>query len=104
MITKKKMILLVCLLLVAVMLLSGCVKTTDIYGNERVIEHGLVHIGSIEGDGRTTIVYDPNTMICYMYISGPYKAALSPYYVLDEDGYPEIAVYGVNYGVMNDDT
>ena len=100
MMAKKKMILLVCLLLAAVMLLSGCVKTTDIYGNERVIEHGLVHIGMIDGDGWTTIAYDPNTMICYMYIGEPYKAALSPYYVLDEDGYPEIAVYGVNYGVL----
>lgn len=98
--TKKKMILLVCILLVAVCLLSGCVKTTDIYGNERVIEHGLVQIGRIDGDGWTTIVYDPNTMICYMYMNGPYRAALSPYYVLDEDGYPEIAVYGVNYGVQ----
>ena len=42
-------------------------------------------------------VYDKDTKIVYILYEKPYGIAAMPYYVLDENGKPEIAVYGENY-------
>lgn len=77
-------------------LLTGC-KTTDIYGEERYISNGLIEINRIAGNGHSSIVYDPTTRICYLSIASRYDGGLSPYYILNNEGNPELAIYGVNY-------
>lgn len=97
----KRFLLLLVLLLFAIML-SGCVqKTIDSKGIERHVSYGLIEIETLNGNGAepsdTVVAYDPQTMICYLKISGYYRLGISPYYIIGEDGKPEIAVYGVNY-------
>lgn len=55
---------------------------------------GLVEIKSIDG---SQLLYDPETKVIYMWVHGGNRAGISPYYVIGQDGRPEIAVYGVNY-------
>lgn len=93
-----KRILVIILLMITLICLTGC-KTTDIYGNERSIEYGLIEINRISGNGHVKVVYDPNTCICYLVETGPYEYGISPYYIIGKDGKPEIAIYGVNYMV-----
>ncbi len=96
--SKVKKVSLFIILFIVSTFLSGCVnKTTDYKGVERKVEYGLVEIGSVSGDGQFTVCYDPTTMVCYMKIWSTYRLAISPYYIIGEDGQPEIAVYGVNY-------
>lgn len=42
-------------------------------------------------------MYDKDTKIVYVYTERSYSTSAMPYYVLDENGKPEIAVYGENY-------
>lgn len=42
-------------------------------------------------------VYDKDTKIIYILYEKSYGVATSLYYVLDENGKPEIAIYGENY-------
>ena len=42
-------------------------------------------------------VYDKDTKIVYILYEKAYGVATSLYYVLDENGKPEIAIYGENY-------
>lgn len=42
-------------------------------------------------------VYDKDSKIVYILYEKPYGVATSLYYVLDENGKPEIAIYGENY-------
>ena len=42
-------------------------------------------------------MYDKDTKIVYVYTERSYSTSTMPYYVLDENGKPEIAVYGENY-------
>ena len=95
--SKVKKVSLLIILFILSTVLSGCVKTTDYKGIERRVEYGLVDIEAVSGDGQFTICYDPTTMICYMKISRLYGIGISPYYIIGEDGQPEIAIYGVNY-------
>lgn len=44
-----------------------------------------------------TFMYDKNTKIVYVYTERAYSTSTMTYYVLDENGKPEIAVYGKNY-------
>lgn len=51
-------------------------------------------------DGRILsqyFVYDKTTKIVYVVQSPDRYSGITPYYVLDENGKPEIAVYGENY-------
>lgn len=92
-----KKILLVISLIVLAFVLTGCMTVKDDNGIERRVEYGLVTLDTVSGDGHFEICYDPTTKICYMKITGFYRLAVSPYYIIGEDGKPEIAVYGVNY-------
>ncbi len=85
------------ILLSVLFMLSGCVKTVDLNGIERTVDYGLVEVSSVSGNGDFRICYDPTTMICYMKICGMYRLAVSPYYIIGNDGKPELAIYGQNY-------
>ena len=92
-----KRVLLIIMLLILLIVLVGCTKTIDPTGREREVSYGLVKIDTIEGNGNSTICYDPTTMICYILIDGYHRLALSPYYIIGKNGIPEIAIYGKNY-------
>lgn len=92
---KKILCILLCIILC--LLVSACEKITDENGVERNIEYGLIEVGKVSGNGYSVICYDPATKICYLVVSVPYKYGISPYYIINESGEPEIAVYGVNY-------
>lgn len=97
---KAKRFLLLAILVLFAILLSGCVsKTIDSKGIERYVSYGLIEIDTLDGgiDSDTVVAYDPQTMICYLKVTGYYRLGISPYYIIGEDGKPEIAVYGVNY-------
>lgn len=42
-------------------------------------------------------MYDKDTKIVYVYTEHVYSVSMTPYYALDENGKPEIAIYGENY-------
>lgn len=42
-------------------------------------------------------VYDKTTKIVYVLQGSEHYSGITPYYVLDENGKPEIAIYGKNY-------
>lgn len=44
-----------------------------------------------------TFMYDKDTKIVYVYTERAYSTSTMPYYALDENGKPEIAIYGGNY-------
>ena len=92
-----KKILLVISLLILVFTLTGCMTVTDDNGVERNVEYGLVTLSKVSRNGDFEICYDPTTKICYMKLSSIYRLGVSPYYIIGNDGKPEIAIYGVNY-------
>lgn len=95
---KKAVLLLMFMLLIVVM--AGCTKVIDQNGIERNVSYGLVEVETKFNstiNGNAVVCYDPKTMVCYLKILESYRMGLSPYYVIGEDGKPEIAVYGVNY-------
>ena len=93
----KKRIQMIILMAVMLFLLTGCMTTTDINGDERPVEYGLVRVHTISGNGASYVAYDPETLVCYILVSGAYRYGISPYYIMGKDGEPEIAVYGLNY-------
>lgn len=92
-----KKILLIISLLILACTLTGCATVTDENGVERSIQFGLVILDKVSGNGDFEICYDPTTKVCYMKILAGHGICLSPYYIIGNDGKPEIAVYGVNY-------
>lgn len=94
----KKAVLLIMFMLLTVVL-AGCTKVTDPNGIERNVSYGLVEVETIMKNigQQTAVYYDPKTMVCYLATFSTYQMGLSPYYIIGEDGKPEIAVYGVNY-------
>ena len=95
---KKAVLMLMFILLIIV--LAGCTKVIiDPNGIERNVSYGFVEVETIMKDisCQTVVCYDPKTMVCYLKMFSTYQMGLSPYYVIGEDGKPEIAVYGVNY-------
>lgn len=94
---KVKKIAVIAILLVMLVVLSGCVKTVDPTGVERKVSYGLVTVAKVSGDGEFEVCYDPSTMICYMKICALYRLAISPYYIIGTNGEPELAIYGHNY-------
>lgn len=92
----KKKIAIICLICLLLILLVGCSKkVVDENGDEHTLFYGLAMIETIEPG--TKICYDLKTKVCYIIIRDAYKGGISPYYVISENGKPEIAVYGVNY-------
>ena len=95
-----KKIILVILLAAVLFIVAGCAtKVVDEKGMEREIDYGFIVVERFydRGDDYCDLVYDPITKVCYIVINGFYRAGITPYYIIGEDGKPEIAVYGVNY-------
>ena len=95
-----KKVILVLLLAAVLFVVAGCsTKVIDDKGVERKTDYGFIIIDQPYSgiDECREIAYDPITKICYIIIDGFYRAGISPYYIIGEDGKPEIAVYGVNY-------
>ena len=87
----------VSLLIILTFCLAGCSQyDTPMRANDMF--KPLERYESIMGDyGYTYIVKDVDTNVCYIICSKDGKWSLCPYYVINDDGKPEIAVYGVNY-------
>lgn len=97
---KVKKAILLTMFMLLIIVLAGCTKVTDPNGIERNASYGLVEVETKFNSaihGNAVVCYDPKTMVCYLKILESYRMGLSPYYVIGEDGKPEIAVYGVNY-------
>jgi hypothetical protein len=77
-----------------IIFLTGCEKVKDKNGEYVNSNFGLIEI---EDKHQKQLLYDPETKIVYMYIYTLYKAGISPYYIIGENGKPEIAMYGINY-------
>ena len=82
---------------------SGCGDKTINDKDEEVYSFGqFIEIKSYNFKTSYTtnvqhFVYDKDTRIVYVLYEKHYGIATSPYYVLDENGKPEIAIYGENY-------
>lgn len=94
----------VLLLLVALTLgLAGCSRNdTPMHAND-MFEPLERYESAMGGYGYTYIVKDVNTNVCYIICSKNGRWAMCPYYVINEDGKPEIAVYEVNYVAKDSD-
>lgn len=93
----KKAILL-CIVLISLFMFSGCrAVIIDESGIKHETQYGFVVIKKHDDDGVSEICYDPSTRICYIVLAYNYRAAISPYYIINNNGEPELAVYGVNY-------
>ena len=87
-----KKITIVILLVSALFLLCGCDNSSDQYNS-----YGFIIINnSYNGNNLCSICYDPASKVCYIFIEFANRVGLSPYYILNEDGKPEIGVYGQN--------
>lgn len=91
---KMKKFIIVLIIFAIIIFLTGCEKVKDENGEYVRSTFGLIEI---EDKHRKQLLYDPETKIVYMYVYGSYRAGISPYYVIGENGKPEIAMYGVNY-------
>ena len=99
-----KRVILISFLVVLAIQLTGCARmVVDENGIEReevssyfisINEYGE---NGLRSSGATSMVYDPETKIVYVIIIEGNRAGISPYYVINKDGQPEIAIYGVNY-------
>ncbi len=86
------------MMITTLMILAGCKGTTvDQYGNTRNTIYGLVEVKELISDEAYGVAYDPETKVCYILFQAPYKSGASPYYIINDNGLPEIAIYGVNY-------
>ena len=92
-----KKVIVVILLIVCLFLMTSCGKKNAIEGSN--MSGFFVELCSFGGNGSfTRFGYDPFTGVVYVYISGAYHSALSPYYII-ENGQPVIAQYGVNWTI-----
>lgn len=89
-----KKLIIVLIMSAIIIFLTGCVKIKDENGKYVNSAFGLIEI---EDEQQKQLLYDPETKVIYMYIYGLYRAGISPYYIIGENGKPEVAMYGVNY-------
>ena len=84
---------------------TGCVGNEVIYEKgEKVSSYGQFieikrnHYTDSNTNATDQIfMYDKDTKIVYVYTERSYSTSTMPYYVLNENGKPEIAIYGENY-------
>ena len=93
-----KKIFIFIMLLIIILLLSGCSsKYINENGKEFNLYYGFAVIDDCyNGDNRASLCYDPTTKACYIIIFEMNRLAMSPYYVLNENGVAEVAIYGKN--------
>ena len=94
-----KKVILIIVMIICVFMMTSCGKpateSSDVGGF-------FVTICSFDNGAGSfaRFVYDPFTKVVYIYASGAYSAALSPYYII-KNGQPVIARYGVNWTEAN---
>lgn len=83
---------------------TGCGDTITNDNGEKVSIYGqfieIKRNNYTDSGGNSTdqiFMYDRNTKIVYVYTERSYSTSTTPYYVLDENDKPEIAIYGENY-------
>lgn len=85
---------------------AGCGKEVVVneYGEETPVYGDLIEISHRDYDitRRESLVYDKNTKVMYWYFYNIYNiwdgcVSVSPYYIVDKNGKPEIGVYKKNY-------
>lgn len=93
-----KKIILLLILIISLFTLSGC-KTTivDEFGVKYETKYGFVILNTFHNDKFSHICYDPTTKICYILIFNSTRAAISPNYIINDNGESELAIYGENY-------
>ena len=96
----KKIILISILISILVISLSSCGVKTITYpdGQGKIFSKQFTIVKnthSFNSEG-CYYIYDNNTKIMYLYVTGGNRAGLTPYYII-VDGKPTIAIYGVNY-------
>ena len=85
-------------------IICGCQRKTTVYpdGAESVFGEPFVKIKQIAGNidkEQLCFVYDSNTKVVYLHTRSGHHATMCPYYVVDENNKPTVAIYGVNYEV-----
>ena len=83
---------------------TGCGDEVINDNGEKVSSYGQFieiktnnYTDSNENSTYQKFMYDKDTKIVYVYTERSYSTSAMPYYVLDENGKPEIAIYGENY-------
>ena len=99
---KSKAILAIVCYILLLFVLSGCTTHTIVNPETNIeyeIQYGLYVVKRVyaHGDASSIIAYDPKTNVCYFVVDNFRRAGITPYYIIGEDGTPEIAVYGKNY-------
>jgi len=95
-----KRIALLMIMILCLLIFCGCRSTAvDDLGNEREIYYGLMILKERKtyGDGVSFIAYEPETKVCYIVTDDLYRLSMTPYYIVNENGAIEVAVYGRNY-------
>lgn len=93
----KKLIFILALLCILV-IISGCSpKYVDDNGTSYEVSYGFIVISKFNMDKHMEIAYDPETKICYIVDIRAYGGGICPYYIIGENGEPEIAVYNKNF-------
>lgn len=98
-----KKIIAIFILITIMLMMAGCSTTiTDPEGKTRLVKYGFIeitkkHEGNLANSKRSGVYYDPRTSICYLITEELYGCGICPYYIIGENGQPEIAIYGVNY-------
>lgn len=71
------------------------------YGEETFVYGDLIEISHRDYNTtkRESLVYDKNTKVMYWYFYDTWDGCMSvsPYYIVDKNGKPEIGVYKKNY-------
>lgn len=94
----------VLLLLVALTFgLAGCSQNNTPMHANNMLEPLERYESAMSGYGYIYIVKDMDTNVCYIICSFSGRWSMCPYYVINENGKPEIAVYGVNYFAKDSD-
>lgn len=93
-----KKIILLLIFIISLFIFSGCGRTViDESGIEHKVLYGFLLINKFHNDNCSYVCYDPTTKICYIIIINNHRAAISPYYVINDNGEPELAIYQKNY-------
>ena len=96
----RKIILISILIGILIISLSSCGVKTITYpdGQEKMLskQFTIVKKTHLFGSEGCYYIYDNNTKIMYLYVTGGNRAGLTPYYIVIDEK-PTIAIYGVNY-------
>ena len=91
----KKIIIVISLVIMCIILVGCSHKKKDSTGTEQNVIYGFIELKDM-GD-YCYICLDENTNICYYILQHDNRVGISPYYIIGENGEPEIAIYNKNF-------